>query len=820
MSEQVKKSPSNKERWWDPFSAFLLILIILTSATRLEATKWIFHLGLVQNVAILGAIAGLALGKSKFSRKTAFLFALVYGIYVISWQLGLTMGEGIEWRERIFSIFGRSQMVIRAIITQRDVKDNLFFLMLMSSLYWILGTYAGYQLVRYGNVWRAILPCGLAAFAIHAFDPLLFRRTWYLAAYLLLSLILLARMSFQQQRRKWEIEQIHIPPDVGLDLGRIALTVSVILVMIAWNTPALGSSVSSFSEVYSKLNRPWLTFKDRISFMFASLRASVGLASDYYGNEERLGLGSPKSNTVVMTIQAPKYPYLGARYYWRARVYDKYQDGVWKTTLLSTKPYAPDKDYFKQESISGRFDATFQIAPYNSVSTLFMASQPVWASRPGQLQFGLNPDGSMDMVALDARPYIRPGEYYQSRSSLASFTQFRLRATNKEYPQWVLDRYLQLPDNITQRTRDLASQIALGHDNEYDIVEAVTNYLRENIEYQTSIEAPPKNQEVIDWFLFDYKKGFCNYYATAEVILLRSLGIPARWSVGYAEGERGLTEEELTQPRRGGDYPETTSMDIVSFTVRQKDAHSWPEVYFPGSGWVEFEPTVSQSPLIRPSGESSQPSSSLDSAASQDRQPLEPTPQIPEDSRDRDANTSQFKPINPWLAAFMVVGFLGLVLGIFIILARNRQSRVGMWWQRVNQEMRAPFPVQIEKGIKHLGFQPPTFIKRWANYASLPILGRAYQEINRALLRLNELPESSATPRERVEILAKTLPEAADPAHSLLRDYERGTYSLHPVDAFIAQRSGEEIRRLSRLARIQNWIAGLSKKEKKLPSSS
>ena len=86
------------------------------------------------------------------------------------------------------------------------------------------------------------------------------------------------------------------------------------------------------------------------------------------------------------------------------------------------------------------------------------------------------------------------------------------------------------------------------------------------------------------WVLFHTKKGFCNYYASDEVLLLRSIGIPARMAVGFAEGE--------------GSNDSTARGE--SFIVRNHDAHAWPEVYFPNIGWVEFEPTVNQNPIVRP----------------------------------------------------------------------------------------------------------------------------------------------------------------------------------------------------------------------------
>ena len=149
-----------------------------------------------------------------------------------------------------------------------------------------------------------------------------------------------------------------------------------------------------------------------------------------------------------------------------------------------------------------------------------------------------------------------------------------------DYPEWVRERYLQVPPNITPRTLQLARDLTAELANPYDKAAAITNWLRANIEYSNSVPQLPNNQEPIDWFLFDLKQGFCNYYATAEIMLLRSIGIPARIAVGYTQGET----EELSQV----------------YTVKQRDAHAWPEVYFPGLGWIEFEPTSSQGGLFAP----------------------------------------------------------------------------------------------------------------------------------------------------------------------------------------------------------------------------
>lgn len=140
----------------------------------------------------------------------------------------------------------------------------------------------------------------------------------------------------------------------------------------------------------------------------------------------------------------------------------------------------------------------------------------------------------------------------------------QLRSAGVDYSDWVRDRYLQVPESITPRTRELACRIAGDLPTDHDKAEAITAWLRSNIEYSRVTQAPPDDQETVDWFLFDYSTGFCNYYATAEVMMLRSLGVPASLAVGYARGEYVA--------------------DCGVYEVRAEIYHAWPEVFFPGYG--------------------------------------------------------------------------------------------------------------------------------------------------------------------------------------------------------------------------------------------
>jgi hypothetical protein len=124
---------------------------------------------------------------------------------------------------------------------------------------------------------------------------------------------------------------------------------------------------------------------------------------------------------------------------------------------------------------------------------------------------------------------------------------------------------------VTPRTRQLALDLTAGK-NSYDAARAIEGYVRGRITYRTDIGYPPADQDVVDYALFDSLEGYCEYYSSAMVVLLRSVGIPAREVVGLTGG----------------------SFDAQSgqYLYRESGAHAWPEAYFPGYGWIGFEPTA------------------------------------------------------------------------------------------------------------------------------------------------------------------------------------------------------------------------------------
>jgi hypothetical protein len=183
------------------------------------------------------------------------------------------------------------------------------------------------------------------------------------------------------------------------------------------------------------------------------------------------------------------------------------------------------------------------------------------------------------------RSRFKKNQVYTVVSSVAWADVESLRSAGADYPIWVTARYLQLPPALPNRVRALAEDLAKDYDNPFEKVTALEGYLR-TISYNELISAPPPGQDGVDYFLFDSRQGYCDYYASALAVMARAVGIPARLASGYTRGEYH-SESEV-------------------YRVRESDAHTWVEIYFPRYGWVEFEPTASQPLIVRPEPESNE----------------------------------------------------------------------------------------------------------------------------------------------------------------------------------------------------------------------
>ena len=272
------------------------------------------------------------------------------------------------------------------------------------------------------------------------------------------------------------------------------------------------------------------------------------------GDEERTSIGGSVSLSaeVRFTVESDEPAY------WRTGVYDRFTGDEWVRTGDATA-YGGSLDPPPGDTSTLSQTVTVQ----EPAQVLPAASQPVSLDGPIASDAAVDDHGQ-----LLAERTLAEGEEYVVQSQIVEASPEQLRDAGTAYPDDVESRYLQLPEDTSEEFESYTADVTDDAENPYEAAVAIEQYLRSAKTYSLDVDQPDGN--VAEEFLFEMDAGYCVYYATTMVQMLRAEEIPARYVTGYTQGQQ---------------------FDDDQWIVRGLDAHAWVEVYFPGEGWVEFEPT-------------------------------------------------------------------------------------------------------------------------------------------------------------------------------------------------------------------------------------
>ncbi len=589
---------------------------LVSAAWTLSAVVRGLDFELLATMAALGGGAGWLLARSRLQGRVALglALALAFGtVCVRVGQLGdelLALGlaaAGAVWqlqyaRLELDALPGASDLrsdetltaalvalAVRlhewaqGIVRGQPVYDPVAAALVWSLVLWGVAAWAAWMLRRRARALTALAPLLLLLGLVLAYSG---RDALVMVLVIGAALALLVIVSHLARKRRWQMQDIPYAEDLGVDLALVAVPAILCLLAAVTVAPAFSPrEIARWVQSWSRAEADAPSvFSDSLGLVPAPRPATVFDEMTSPGMPRRHLLGAPPELLAQLAlIVETDDPAAGAtaNYYWLGSTYDVYTGHGWGTSPLQTERLRAGAEV-------GAASETYGIARAPRQETR-LRGQTVRVENGSGLVYAAGTIQTVDHDLIRAWRSNRDlfgaqvqSEVYHVESRLPAMTAAELRARRNDpanplpassapVPTWIQARYLALPDTVPPRVLALARDLTATAPTPYDRALALEDYLH-TFPYTLALEAPPPNRDVVDYFLFDLQRGYCDYYASAMTVLARAAGLPARLAVGYATGA----------------YNPATRQYIVT----EAEAHSWTQVYFPEYGWVDFEPTT------------------------------------------------------------------------------------------------------------------------------------------------------------------------------------------------------------------------------------
>ena len=463
-------------------------------------------------------------------------------------------------RESVFFLTDTIQFNMQALLSQEwtgvtdDFRTLLFFVLLWMTTYLL-----NYWIRVRKNIWLFFIMTVLFVTILDTFSPYNGEKSivTVLMVGFFVSGVLYAKKVMDENNKKASVSFLAI-------VFASLFGVIVLSTVIAYTLPKAGPSWPDPVPFLTSVNSS-ITSEDG-----GSNRVGYGENDEQLGGAF-IGDDSPVFHATVQTKQ-----------YWKIETKDTYTSKGWiqsdtedelvsfdKTSHSIVSDILPGTEEEKvNSSISMMQEYPFVMQPYGITNVASVVPFTVTMTVANQKLSTFN--GSSPFSILD----------YDVEYSEPSYSLKALRETTTESLDQLssdFDRYLQLPESLPDRVTELATEITEDQKSLYEKAKKIERYFRQSgFSYSQQFAAIPEGDtDYVDQFLFDTKVGYCDNFSTSMVVMLRSQGIPARWVKGFTAGEVIQTENNR-----------------ATYEVTNNNAHSWVEAYFPGVGWINFEPTI------------------------------------------------------------------------------------------------------------------------------------------------------------------------------------------------------------------------------------
>src|SRR5579875_299340 len=477
---------------------------------------------------------------------------------------------------------------LRRLTDGEAAADVSLYLYLVCCLAWLVSGWLSWCVFRWRRPLLGLAP-GAVALATNVLNyPS--GQQGYVLAFLVLTFGLLLWTNYVRSVQRAARWRLRLSADARWDFWESGVVVLAAVVAVGIFLPPL-STADRTVDIQNAGFQEWAQLQQQLDHPVA---LGNGPAGSYSVGLSRLAalLGAQRKPSGVVFSYTVQGTY-GPPPYFRAFDLDTTSGGpggpAWRYALASTTqaPVRKGASLDYAETFQAERTATFTISMLRPPGV-----QPNLLPYPGRLE-RIDRNAVAHLTAVNQSPPGSSGRRLETIDSLtladrgssagsytvtvaySVATVAQLEAAGTAYPSWV-QPYRTFgpsyrPPATMQRIRDLALRVTAGQTDPYDQAQAIETYLRSNFRYTLTPLQPPAGVDPIEYFLFTSKEGYCEDFATAMGDMLRSLGIPTRLVNGYGPG---------TFDEQSGRY-----------LVRESDAHTWVEVYFPTYGWIPFEPT-------------------------------------------------------------------------------------------------------------------------------------------------------------------------------------------------------------------------------------
>ena len=583
--EELTDLPLTPREGWT--SVISLAVMVLTVGVAIDDSRWVGQIGttllsqtgFLPICGILAVLVGAALAKSHYGRYTVHTIgALIGGVFLLNAvSASVSIAPSIDGRLRDLNLSVSSWFQDVVVSGSRSYETSIF-LIVLGALIWGAGQFGAYAVFRRHRPLPAVALTGfmlLVNIGITTRDEYV-----HLIVFVAAALVLLMRLNLLDQARGWRLRGMSDVADISQSFMRSGATF-VAVAIVAAVTLAANASSAPLSRAWNNIDDDLLEVGYAINRWLGGVSGSARGPNVLFTPSQTIRGVWESSSSLVFTATASD----GVGHRWRGATYDSFDGNTWQQ--LDRLPQLVDAGGVLLAGTAevlnrteSRHQVVVSIMPANYGGDVIVAPEsPLTVDQQAEVQvngaggpfvaaklvYGIQPDVPFTVTSL-----------VRNTTGASALTASDLIRAGTDYPDWV-DRYLAIrPDSTGELVDNTASQIVSGlrpnQRDPYRLAVAVQDYLYQSggFSYNTDVRGMcDDTSRQVDCFL-QTKQGYCEYFATAMVMLLREVGVPARYVLGYLEGQ---------------EQPDET------WRVEAGAAHAWVEVYFPGYGWVEFDPT-------------------------------------------------------------------------------------------------------------------------------------------------------------------------------------------------------------------------------------